>query len=137
MEVCVMRTKTRLAFRAFAVAAALLATAQPALGSLAFFRAGDRVDYESIHLVVGGILYNLAIVLAVLALFTRFRRRWLLFSLCLAQYGLVHLQLRLGLGSNNDTGLLAYHVPLGVLIFFLSYLTMALAFGGRVEASQA
>jgi hypothetical protein len=137
MEVCVMRTKTRLAFRAFAVAAALLATAQPALGSLAFFRAGHRVDYESIHLVVGGILYNLAIVLAVLALFTRFRRRWLLFSLCLAQYGLVHLQLRLGLGSNNDTGLLAYHVPLGVLIFLLSYLTMALAFGGRVEASQA
>jgi hypothetical protein len=132
-----MRSKTRLAFRAFAVAAALLATLQPALGSFAFFRGGGRVDYEAIHLVVGGILYNVAIVLAVLAPFTRLRRRWALFALCLVQYGLVHLQLRLGLGSNDDAALLAYHVPLGVLIFFLACLTMALAFGVRVESSRA
>lgn len=63
--------------------------------------------------------------------------RWALFALCLVQYGLVHLQLRLGLGSNDDAALLAYHVPLGVLIFFLACLTMALAFGVRVESSQA
>jgi hypothetical protein len=85
---------------------------------------------------LGGIIYNLTILLAVLALFTRFRRRWVLFSVCLVQYGLTHIQLRLGLGSNDNAGLLAYHIPVGVLIFFLSYLTVALSFGLRLESSQ-
>lgn len=83
------------------------------------------MDYGKLHLVVGGILYNVVILLALLALFTRLRRRKLLFSICLAQYGLLDLQLRLGLGSNDDPGLLAYHIPLGVLIFFVSSLTVA------------
>lgn len=66
MRICVMRTSTRWLLRGSAIAAALLATVQPLLGSFAFFRSGDRVDYETIHLVVGGILYNVAILLAVL-----------------------------------------------------------------------
>lgn len=132
-----MRAAIRWIFRGLAIVAALLATIQPVLGSFAFFRHGDPVDYEMIHLVVGGIIYNLAILLAVLVLFTRFRRRWILFSVCLVQYGLTHIQLRLGLGSNNDAGLLAYHIPVGVLIFFLSYLTVALAFGLRLESNRA
>lgn len=132
-----MRTTIRWIFRGSAIVAALLATVQPVLGSFAFFRRGDPVDYETIHLVVGGIFYNFVLLLAVLVLFTRFRRRWILFSVCLAQYGLTHIQLRLGLGSNDDAVLLAYHVPVGVLIFFLSYLTVALSFGLRLESSQA
>jgi hypothetical protein len=132
-----MRTTMQWIFRGSAIVAALLATVQPVLGSFAFFRRGDLVDYETIHLVMGGIIYNLAILLVVLVLFTRFRRRWTLFSVCLLQYGLIHTQLRLGLGSNDDAGLLAYHIPVGVLIFFLSYLTVALGFGLRLDSSRA
>jgi len=132
-----MRAAIQWIFRGFAIVAALLATIQPVLGSFAFFRRGDPVDYETIHLVVGGILYNLAILLAVLVFFTRFRRRWILFSVCLVQYVLIHIQLRLGLASNEDAGLLAYHIPVGVLIFFLSYLTVALAFDLRLGSRQA
>lgn len=132
-----MRTKIRWLFRILAIVAALLATVQPILGSFAFFRRGDPVAYEAIHLVVGGILYNLALLLILLVLFTSFRRRWILFSVCLVQYGLTHVQLRLGLGSNDDAGLLAYHVPVGVLIIFLSYLTVALGLGVHVESSRA
>jgi hypothetical protein len=123
-------------FRGLAILAALLATVQPVLGSFAFFRRGDAMDYETIHLVLGGILYNLALLLAVLVLFTRFRRRWTLILVCLVQYGLTHIQLRLGLGSNDDAGLLAYHVPVGVLIFFLAYLTVALSFGLHFEKTR-
>lgn len=124
-------------FRGLAIIAALLATLQPVLGSFAFFRAGDPVDYDTLHLVVGGILYNAFIMLIVLAPFTRFRRRWVLFGLYLVQYGLTHLQLRLGLGSNEDVSLLAYHIPVGVLIFSLAYLTVALSFGSHIETSRA
>jgi hypothetical protein len=131
-----MRAAIEWIFRGLVIVAALLATLQPVLGSFALFRRGDPVNYETIHLVVGGILYNFAILLAVLVLFTRFRRRWILFTICLVQYGLTHLQLRLGIGSNGDVGLLAYHIPVGVLIFFVSYLTVALAFGLRLEASR-
>jgi hypothetical protein len=132
-----MRTTIGWIFRGVAIVAALLATVQPVLGSFAFFRSADPMDYETIHLVLGGIIYNLAILLAVLALFTRFRRRWILFSACLVQYGLTHIQLRLGLGSNTDAGLLAYHIPVGVLIFFLSYLMVALGFGLYYDSSRA
>lgn len=62
---------------------------------------------------------------------------WILFWVCLVQYGLIHIQLRLGLGSNEDAALLAYHVPAGVLISFLSYLTVALAFGLHIESGRA
>jgi hypothetical protein len=132
-----VRTTIGWIVRGSAIVAALLATVQPVLGSFALFRPGDSVAYETIHLVVGGILYNVAILLLVLVLFTRFRRRWLLFTICLVQYGLTHIQLRLGLGSNEDAGLLAHHVPIGILIFFLSYLTVALSFGLRLESSRA
>lgn len=131
-----MRTKTRWAFRGLAIAAAGLATVQPLLGSFAFFRGGEQIDLERIHLIVGGILYNLAIALTVVAPFTRFRRRWIVFSLCAFQYVLLHVQLRLGLGSNEDAALLAYHIPLGVLIFFVSYLTVAAAFGVRLDSTR-
>ena len=124
-------------FRGLAIIAALLATLQPLLGSFAFFRGGEPVDYETIHLIVGGILYNVVILLIVLAPFTRFRRRWFLFVLCFVQYGLTHLQLRLGLGSNEDVRLLAYHIPVGVLIFFLAYMAVALSFGSNFQTSRA
>jgi hypothetical protein len=124
-------------FRGLAIIAALLATLQPVLGSFAFFRGGNPVDYDTIHLVVGGILYDVVITLIVFAPFTGFRRRWVLFVLCLVQYGLTHLRLRLGLGSNEDVRLLAYHIPVGVLIFFLAYLTAALSFGPHIETSRA
>jgi hypothetical protein len=75
-------------------------------------------------------------VVTVLSLLTQFRRRWLLFWLSLVQYGLIHLQLRLGLGSNGEPELLSYHVPLGVLISFLSYLTMAVAFVVRFDSGR-
>lgn len=127
-----MRTAIQWIFRGSAIVAALLATIQPVLGSFAFFRRGDPVDYEPMHLLVGAIIYNLAILLTVLAPFTRFRRRWILFAICLMQYVFLHIQLRLGLGSNTDVGLLAYHIPVGVLIFFVSYLTVALAFDLRL-----
>jgi hypothetical protein len=39
-------------FRWLAIAAALLATVQPVLGPFAFFRSGDPLDYETIHLVL-------------------------------------------------------------------------------------
>jgi hypothetical protein len=132
-----MRTAIRWLVRGSAIAAAPLATVQPFLGSFALFRGDDVMDYESVHLVVGGILYNLILLLVVLAPFTRFRRRWILFGVCLVQYGLTHIQLRLGLGSNDDAGLLAYHIPIGVLIFFLSYLILALSFGIHLESDLA
>jgi hypothetical protein len=124
-------------FLGLAIIAAFLATLQPVLGSFSFFRGGDAVNYETLHLIVGGILYNLVILLIVLAPFTRFRRRWVLFVMCLAQYGLTHLQLRLGLGSNEDVSLLAYHIPVGVLIFSLAYLTIALSFAPHIETNRA
>jgi heme A synthase len=127
-------------FRAGAILGALLASVQPLLGSFAFFRRADPVAYETIHLVVGGILYNIPIVLALVVFFTSLRRRWFLFVLCLAQYGLTHLQLWLGLASNQNARVLAYHIPLGVLIFFVAYLMVALAFdmrfGSRGRESQ-
>lgn len=131
-----MRTAMQWTFRGLAILAALLASVQPVLGSFAYFRGGGGVGYETVHLVVGGILYNVVLLLGAIVLFTGFRRRWVLFSVCLVQYGLTHLQLRLGLGSREDLGLLAYHIPVGALIFFLSYLTAALGFGLRLEASQ-
>lgn len=124
-----MRSVVQWVFRVTAVVALILTIVQPVLGPFAFFRPGDPVDYETIHLAVGGIIYNFAIVLVVLALFTRFRHRLLLFAISLVQYGLLHLQLLLGLESNDDAGLLAYHIPIGVLIFFLALLTVALSFG--------
>jgi hypothetical protein len=127
-----MRGAIQWIFCGLAILAALLTTIQPVLGSFAFFRRGDAIDYETIHLVVGGFIYNLAILLAVLVLFTRLRHRWLLFALCLVQYILIHIQLRLGIGSNEDVGLLAYHIPVGVLIFFVTYLTVALTFDLRI-----
>ena len=129
-----MRAGLRWLFRGLAVIAALLASIQPFLGSFAFFRPSEAVDYESVHLVMGGLLYNAALALTVLAPFTRFRRRWPLFGICLAQYGLTHLQLRLGLGSNEDATLLSYHIPVGVLIVLVAYLTVALAFGFRLDS---
>jgi hypothetical protein len=132
-----LRTALGWLFRAVAVAAALLATAQPVLGAFAFFRRADPVNYEQLHLVFGAILYNLAIVLAVLAALTRFRRRWILLVISVLQYGLLHTQLRLGLGSNEDVVLLAYHIPLGVLIFLVTYLTVALAFGAHFASSRS
>jgi len=129
-------TTLRWVVRGLAVIAAALATVQPVLGSFAFFRRGNAVDYETIHLVVGGILYNLVLLLVVLVAFSRLRRRWILFLLCLVQYGLTHLQLRLGLGANDDPGLLAYHIPVGVLILLLSYLTVALGFEVHLSSSR-
>lgn len=131
-----MRTAVGWAVRGLAAAAALLATVQPVLGPFALFRGADPVDYETLHLVVGGILYNVVLVLVPLAPFTGFRRRWFLFGVGLVQYGLVHAQLLLGLASNDDAGLLAYHIPLGVLIFLLSYLTLALSLGLRFEPER-
>jgi hypothetical protein len=132
-----MRKTIQWVFRALAIVAALLATVQPVLGSFAFFRGGDAIDYEPIHLIVGGILYNAALLLAILAFFTQFRRRWLLLVASLSLYGLTHLQLRLGLGSNKDGSLLAYHIPVDVLIVLVAYLTAALSFGGELEPSRA
>ena len=132
-----IRTAIQWLFRGLAVAAALLATAQPVLGSFAFFRRSETVDYAAVHLAVGGIIYNLSILLAVLAFFTRFQRRWLLLAICLGLYGLTHLQLRLGLGTNTDASRLAYHIPVGVLIVVVSYVTAALSFGLNLDANQA
>jgi hypothetical protein len=123
-------------FRAVAAVAALLASVQPVLGSLALVRGGE-FDYEQLHLVAGGLLYVLAIVLAVIAPFTGFRRRWTFIGLCLVLYGLTHIQLRLGLGSNDDASLLAYHIPLGVLIVLVAYLTLGLSFGLRLDSERA
>jgi hypothetical protein len=120
-----------------AVIAALLATVQPVLGPFALFRGGDGLDYETLHLVVGGLLYNVVLLPPLLVPFTRLRRRWVIFAICLVQYGLTHLQLRLGLGSNEDAALLAYHIPVGVLLLGLSYLTAAMSFGLRFERGQA
>jgi hypothetical protein len=132
-----MRKAIQLVFRGLAIVAALMATVQPILGSFAFFRGGDAIDYEPVHLIVGGILYNAALLLAILAWFTQFRRRLLLLVVCIALYGLTHLQLRLGLGSNEDGSLLAYHIPVGVLNVLVAYLTVALGFGGELEPSRA
>ena len=132
-----LQTILQWTIRGLAVIAALMTTIQPVLGSFSFFRSAGPVNYEMLHLVVGGLLYNVVLLLAVLTLFARVHRRWLLFIICLAQYAAVHLQLRLGLEANQDVGLLAYHIPVGVLIFFLSYLTVTLAFGRRLAPSLA
>jgi hypothetical protein len=131
-----MRPQVAWAFRTVAILAAVLTTVQPFLGSFSLFRA-DGVDYEQIHLVVAGIIYNLTILVFALTLFARFRRRGIILGVCLVQYGLLHLQLHLGLESNNDPGLLAFHIPVGVLIFLIAYVTVALGFGARMEAQQA
>jgi hypothetical protein len=132
-----MRKAIQWVFRGLAIIAALLATVQPVLGPFAFFRGADAVDYETIHLIVGGILYNAAFLLAILAWFTQFRRRLLLLVVCVALYGLTHLQFQLGLGSSDDGSLLVYHIPVGVLIVLGAYLTVALGFGGELEPSRA
>lgn len=132
-----MRSTVRWAFRALAILAALMATVQPLLGSFAFFRRNESINYETVHLVVGGILYNVVILLAILAPFTRFRRRWHLFGISVVQYVFLHIQLLLGLNSNDDARLLAYHIPLGVLIFLITYVTVGLSFGASLDTEQA
>lgn len=132
-----MRSLVQWAFRVVAVLAALMTTIQPMLGSFSFFRNSDSVNYETIHLVVGGILYNFVLLLVSLAPFTKYRRRWILFAICLVQYGLTHVQLLLGLESNDDAQMLAYHIPLGVLIFLIAYLTAGLSIGARLDAKHA
>lgn len=114
-------------FLGLAIVAAALASLQPALGAFAFFRPSGTVELDTIHLVVGGLLYNAVLVMAILAFFTRFRHRWPLVALSVGQYVLVHVQLRLGLGSNDDPGLLAFHVPVGVLVLVVSYAVVCLA----------
>jgi hypothetical protein len=136
-EFLAMRTVIQWICRGLAIIAALMATAQPVLGSFSFFLSSDPVAYETLHLIVGGLLYNAVLLLALLVGFARFRRRWILLGICILQYALTHAQLRLGLGSNDDATLLAYHIPVGVLIFFLSYLTAALTFGLRLESSES
>jgi hypothetical protein len=125
------------AFRVIALCAALLATAQPVLGSFSFFRFSDTISYDTIHLAVGAGIYHCTLLLCLLALFTRFQRRWLLLGLCVAEYVALHAQLALGLGARDDAGMLAFHIPLGVLILVLAYLIAALSFGLRLEAARA
>src|SRR5690349_6869626 len=72
--------------RGAAILAALLATVQPMLGSFAFFRRGDLIEYETLHLVVGAFIYNVTILLALLAPFSKLPRRWMLFVVSLVQY---------------------------------------------------
>lgn len=132
-----MRSKIGWIVRGLAIVAAALATAQPVLGSFSLFRSGDPLDYETIHLVMGGILYNAVLLLVLLSPFTEFRRRWILFAISLVQYALTHFQLLLGLRSIDDGGLLAFHIPIGVLIFFITYLTVALSFGLQFKSRQA
>ena len=86
---------------------------------------------------VCGLLYNAVFLLRLLVPFTRFRHRWILCFVCLAQYVFTHIQLRRGLGSSTDATLLAYHVPVGVLAYFLSCLTVGLFLGLRLETSWA
>jgi hypothetical protein len=119
-----------------AVIAAVLTTVQPVLGPFAFFRPGDGVNYELLHLVVGGLIYNAAILLILLASFTRLRWRGWLFGLSILQYALTHLQLRLGLGSNDDASLLAFHIPVGVAIFALAWGVAVLSFKREQVARQ-
>lgn len=132
-----MRSMVQWAFRVVAVLAALMTSVQPVLGSFSFFRNSDSINYETIHLVVGGILYNTVLLLVILAPFTKYSRRWLLLAICVVQYGLVHAQLLLGLESNDDAQMLAYHIPLGVMIFLIAYLTAGLSFGARLEPDRA
>jgi hypothetical protein len=120
-----------------AVTAALLASAQPLLGSFALFIGGEQPNYDAIHLTVGALIYNAALLMAILVPFTTFPRRWLLFVLCAVQYGLLHMQLRLGLGSNEDAGLLAFHIPLGVLILLVSYVAVGWTLGLRLGRRTA
>lgn len=48
-----------------------------------------------------------------------------------------HGPLRLGLASNRHVELLAYHVPLGVLIFFFcAWLTLAVVHGVRFQPDE-
>ncbi|MQB02356.1 MAG: hypothetical protein GEU78_19380 [Actinobacteria bacterium] len=128
--------------RAVAVVAAVLASIQPVVGSFSYFQPSEGVDLAQFHLVIGGILYNASLLLAILAPFTRYRHRWPFFGLCVGQYVLLHIQLRLGLASNEGSSVLAYHIPVGVLILVVAYVTVVLAFrlpmsasGNRGEAS--
>ncbi|WPD19909.1 hypothetical protein [Thermaerobacter composti] len=47
-----------------------------------------------------------------------------------------HGPLRLGLASNRHVELRAYHVPLGVLIFFVAWLTLAVVHGVRFQPDE-
>lgn len=126
-----MQAVARWAFRVSALVVAVLATVQPALGAFAYFRPSESVELDTLHLVAGGILYNFVLAMAVAAAFTGLRLRWWLLGLSGAQYGLVHGQLLLGLESRDDPTLLAYHVPLGVLIVLVAWVTAAIGFGAR------
>jgi hypothetical protein len=71
-----------------------------------------RTDTLERSLDFGRHLYNLILQLVVLAPLTGSRADGSSQRVCLVQYGLTHIQLRLGLGSNDDVGLLAYHIPM-------------------------
>lgn len=131
-----MSRPIQLIFRGLALVALVLVLIQPVLGSFSFFRPADSVSYDTIHLVVGAIIYNISIALALLALFMRVRRRWLFVGLCAAQVALLHGQLLLGLRSDPDVTLLAFHIPLGVLIVVISLVVVLLSFGAGERAEQ-
>jgi hypothetical protein len=132
-----MRSTVRWVFRGAALFAALLATVQPVLGSFSFFRFSDSISYDTIHTVVGAGIYYLSMALAALAVFTRFQRRWVLLAVCLVQVVAVHAQLFLGVRSETNAILLAYHIPLGVLILVLTYLIAGPSFGVTRETRLA
>lgn len=132
-----MRPKSQWIFRGLAIVVALLATVQPVLGSFSFFRPADATDYAVIHEVAGSLIFYLSVVMAVLTFFSKFHRRWAILGCCLVLFVAAQGQLALGVKSNDDAGLLAFHIPLGVFIFLLTYLIAALSFGMRLESNRA
>lgn len=127
-----MRTGINWIFRGIAIVVLILTIVQPVLGPFAFFRSGDSIDYETIHAIIGSVIFYLTILLVLLVFFTRFRRRWVTRMCCVALVVATFFQLGLGYESNGDAGLLAYHIPLGVLVFLLALLVAALSFGLRL-----
>jgi hypothetical protein len=60
-----------------------------------------------------------------------------LLAVCLVQVVAVHAQLFLGVRSETNASLLAYHIPLGVLILVLTYLIAGPSFGVTRETRLA
>lgn len=132
-----MQTTIRWIFRSLAILAAILASIQPVLGSFAFFRRSDSIGYETIHITAGSGIYYLSVLLGLLSLFTGFRRRWSLLSICIVLFVISQVQLLLGIESDTDATLLAYYIPLGVLILLLTYVIAGLSFGATLDTDLA
>jgi hypothetical protein len=95
------------------------------------------IAYGRVHLVVGGILYNVVLLLAVPEFLALIRRRWTVVSVCIFSTHWCITSSGWGLARTRTSACLRSTFPVGVLILFLTYVTVALSLGLRLEPGRA